>query len=155
MTNKYLLIFPALLLFTTFSCKSTVDYKANAKLKGSWIIESVEPKSSKLSVKGFDGQNITCYEGSNWNFIPNNNTGNFALSSSNGCYATQSNITWYITPQQDFIMKLVDQGVKAKTIRTGLTYKIENISESYFSLVQRVPFESEFIRVVYHFRKSQ
>ena len=155
MTKKYLLVFPVLLLFTAFSCKSTIAHKANAKLKGSWIIQSVEPNSSTLSVKGFDGQAITCYKGSSWNFIPNNNTGNFALSSSGDCYQTESKITWYITPGQDFIMKLVGQDTKAKNIRTGFTYKIENVTENHFSLVQRVPFEGKLIRVAYNFRRTQ
>ena len=150
--NKYLFILFSLLI--AFSCKSTIDSKANAKLKGSWIIDKVEPKNSKIVVKGFDGQNIRCYEGSSWNFISNNNTGNFELNSSNGCYPTQSKITWYITPQRDFIMKLIDQGIKAKKIKVGYTYRIENISENYFSLVQNVPFEGELMRVVYHFRKN-
>ena len=55
------------------------------KLKGSWEISSVD-YDKQCKIKPFDeGADAQCFVGSQWNLVPNNNTGSYALAGGGDC----------------------------------------------------------------------
>ncbi|MDR1876820.1 MAG: hypothetical protein LBQ84_04280, partial [Flavobacteriaceae bacterium] len=60
------------------------------------------------------------------------------------------NFTWYIDKQDMFILKLLNEGEKARKVTTGTTYLFHSISENEFKLSQVV----SGLTITYHFSKS-
>lgn len=146
------------LIVLLFACKANpetkVANKAESAIKGDWHITSVKyPGSDMIKVKAFDIANTNCFEGSNWTFVPNNNTGTMALSNS-ACDAYQSKITFYINKEGNFIMKLIDEDLKAKKVTEGFVLKFTQVSETTFTLTDQINVGGKLTDVVYHFEKN-
>jgi hypothetical protein len=89
---------------------------------------------------------------SDWNFIPNNDKGDFVLNSAS-CVVFSSPITWYISKEGDFVMKILKE-TKARKVTSGYLLKIREQSESSFQLVDQVNVGGKQIEVIYQFQKK-
>ena len=142
-----------------FSCSSV--QKAGAaqqtraevlKMKGTWQIVSVD-YDSQYKIKPFDeGADAQCFVGSQWNLIPNNYSGSYALNGGGDCPAVTQPIKFDIK-NNVFSFKKIADGTKAKQNTMGYVLNMVSSSADNFSLEQNVPFDGQNIKVVYNFQR--
>lgn len=156
--KKIILLF-AIAIFT-FACKTqspvgtSLDKKSEVAIKGNWTISAVNyPGSEYIKVTSFDIADSKCFVGSNWKFVSNNNKGTMALTKGD-CIAFESNITWYINKDGQFVMKLIDVGEKAKRVKEGVILSVANQTDSSFQLIDRINVGGKSVEVVYQFQKA-
>ena len=140
-------------------CKTTsvgntkLDKSSQVDIKGNWRIASVSyPGSEVIKVNSFDIADSQCFVGSTWNFISNNNKGNMTLNNAK-CAAYTSSITWYINKEGQFVLKVLDEGLKSKKVKTGYFLTVANQSENSFQLVDKIYVGNNPTSVVYQFEK--
>ena len=124
------------------------------KLKGSWEISSVDYEKG-YKIKPFDeGADAQCFVGSQWNLVPNNNTGSYALAGGGDCPTVTRAIKFDVSKDKEFSFKVIDAGVKAKNVTAGYVLDFQNQTPTSFTLVQNVPFEGKILKVYYNFTKK-
>ena len=124
------------------------------KLKGSWEISSVDYEKG-YKIKPFDeGADAQCFVGSQWNLVPNNNTGSYALAGGGDCPTVTRAIKFDVSKDKEFSFKVIDAGVKAKNVTVGYVLDFQNQTPTTFTLVQNVPFEGKILKVYYNFTKK-
>ena len=139
--------------FLLASCAAKVDNKAQVGIKGNWQISNVSYTGSNLfNIKSFQIADSKCFEGSTWRFISNNNTGNMSLTKA-GCPAVDGDFKWTITPNQDFTLKFIGEGEKAKKVTAGFFLKVRNQTENQFQLVDQANIAGKMTDVVYTFNR--
>ncbi len=156
------IIFLSLMIIGLWSCKSTAptsvvsnkaDYEAQRILKGSWVMTSVSyPSSDYIKVNAFQLADAKCFEGSNWKFVANNNSGEMSMSKS-GCTSFSSPIKWYINKEGQFVLKLVNAGEKAKKVRDGYVLNFVPQESGNFQLIDKINVGNKPTDVVYQFEK--
>jgi hypothetical protein len=142
-----------------FACKSTsvtstkLDKSSQVAIKGNWQVTSVTfPGSDYLTVNSFQVADSKCFVGSTWNFISNNNKGSMALTKT-GCPAFSSPIVWSINKEGVFVLKIVDAGVKSKTVTDGYLLRFANLTENSFQLIDKINVGGQNKEVTYQFEK--
>ena len=124
------------------------------KLKGSWEISSVD-YDKQCKIKPFDeGADAQCFVGSQWNLVPNNNTGSYSLAGGGDCPTVTRAIKFDVSKDKEFSFKVIDAGVKAKNVTAGYVLDFQNQTPTSFTLVQNVPFEGKILKVYYNFTKK-
>ena len=148
------------ILGTTFlvSCSTAKQAQASRddfyKLKGNWEVTSVDYEKG-YKIKPFDeGADAKCFVGSQWNLIPNNNTGSYSLSGGGDCPTVTRAIKFDVSKDKEFSFKVIDAGVKAKNVTAGYVLDFQNQTPTSFTLVQNVPFEGKILKVYYNFTKK-
>ncbi|POY39645.1 hypothetical protein C3L50_10825 [Flavobacterium alvei] len=153
-----------------FACKSTssttsttvksepvantkLDKSSQVSIKGDWTITSVTyPGSDYIKVNSFQIADSKCFVGSTWNFISNNNKGSMSLTKSD-CPAFSSPIVWSINKDGVFVLKIVEAGVKSKTITQGYLLRVANQTEASFQLIDTINVGGQTKEVTYQFEK--
>jgi len=156
------LIFAAILAVGLSGCKSQsptsvkLDQKSERMMDGSWILTSVtSPGSGYIKVNTFELADSKCFEGSTWKFVANNNKGSMSLSNSGSdCPAFSSPISWYKNKNNQFVLKILDAGEKAKKVRDGYILDVANQTENSFDLIDMVDVGGNKANVTYHFTKQ-
>lgn len=144
-----------LIAFFAISCKPTMDTKSQVGLKGNWTVTQVSHVGGEfVKIQAFNIGDAKCFEGSQWKFVSNNNSGVIALSGGGGCPVFENNIKWTVSPTGDFNFKFIDEGVKAKHVTSGYTLKVRNQSENAFQLVDKVYTGGQSYDVVYQFNRN-
>lgn len=150
---KKLIILGILSMFIFYSCSSSnsvaLDRSSQRDVRGTWNLDRVSYSENMVKVKAFDEYDAQCLKNSVWYFIANNNRGNFTLQGGNTCPALTQNFTWYIDKQNMFVLKLLNEGDKARKVTTGTTYLYEILSENEFKLSQVI----SGVTITYHFSK--
>lgn len=137
-----------LLALSFVACKPTNDVKAQIGLKGDWTLTNVSyPKGYKVT--SFHVADAKCFEGSQWKFVSNNNTGTISLNHSGDCPDFTSNIVWTIGADQSFNLKFVGNE-KAKNVTAGYKLAVENQTPNTFDLVDN----TSGTKIVYRFVKN-
>lgn len=132
---------------------SKLDKSSQVTIKGDWEITSVTyPGSDYIKVNSFDLADSKCFMGSQWKFISNNNKGSMTLNSA-GCMGYNSAITWFVNKEGQFVLKILDEGLKSKKVRTGFVLGIANQSENSFQLIDKITVGGKMTDVVYQFQK--
>lgn len=154
------MIFLATIALVLFSCKTTsvtntkLDRPSEVAMKGNWVISSVTYSGSQyIKVNSFEIADSQCFEGSTWKFVSNNNKGNMALTKA-GCSSFSSPITWFVNKDGQFVLKVLDAGIKAKKVREGYVLMVANQTESSFQLIDRIDVAGKMTDVVYQFQKA-
>mgnify|MGYP002079252881 FL=1 len=147
-----------LIVVLFISCKSTQDVKADVKtsfkIKGTYTMSSVNYAGSDLfKVTSFNIADSQCFVDSEWNFVPNNNTGDFKLTKV-GCPAFSSKITWYVNKEGNIVLKILDNTKKAKTITEGYVLHIDNLTETSFQLKEKINIGGKNSEITYQFNKK-
>lgn len=155
------------LMFLLFACKSSaptvapsapvasakLDKKAQVVIKGNWQISNVAyPGSEFFKVNSFNIADSKCFIGSTWSFISNNNKGNMELTAG-GCPAFSSPIVWSINKEGMFVLKIVEAGIKSKTVQSGYILRVANQTETAFELVDKIDVAGQQKEIVYYFTK--
>ena len=141
-------------------CKSTsitnskLDRKSQVEIKGNWTLISVDyPSSDYIKINSFQITDSNCFVGSTWKFISNNNKGEFTLNNAT-CSNFSSAITWFINDEGQFVLKILDAGLKAKKVRNGFVLTIANQSQTQFQLIDKVDIGGKTTSVIYQFQKN-
>ena len=130
-----------------------LDNKSERLIKGDWRVSSVSYVGSDVfKVTSFNIADAKCFEGSQWSFVSNNNTGEMALDKAN-CVTYGSRITWFINKDGNFVMKFLNEGVKAKHTAGGYVLRVANQTETSFQLIDRAAVGNNTAEVVYQFDK--
>lgn len=130
-----------------------LDKTSQVGIKGNWQITSVSyPGSNYIKVNSFNLADSKCFVGSTWKFISNNNKGNMTLNSPE-CTAFTSEITWYVNKEGQFVLKILDEGLKSKKVKTGFVLGVRNQTETSFELIDKINVGSKPTDVVYQFQK--
>lgn len=138
---------------TAPAATTKLDRSAQVGIKGNWQITDVAyPGSQYIKVTSFSVADSKCFVGSTWSFISNNNKGTMALTQS-GCPAFSSSITWYINEEGKFVMKILDEGLKSKNVKTGFVLGFVSQSETSFQLIDKIDVGGKATDVVYQFQK--
>ncbi len=155
-----------LLLVFAVACKSTssapaaepvastkLDKSSQVAIKGNWKISSVSyPGSNYFKVDSFGIADSQCFVGSTWNFISNNNKGNMSLTKSD-CPTFSSPIVWSIKKDGLFVLKIVEAGVKSKTVTQGYLLTVANQTETSFQLIDNIDVGGQQKDIMYQFEK--
>ena len=155
---KYTLVI--VIAFLVTSCgPAYIANKKEKNLKGKWVLESISyPNSSGLfNVEILDVAEVSCFENSIWNFIPNNSSGKFTLDG-NDCLKTQQEFTWYIDSQTarsinpEMLLK-VTTGRKPKNVERGTRIKIKSLLANSMVWEQTAMFKGKQIQIEMKFSK--
>lgn len=120
------------LLSSIISCSTTYKAVRTSKkiIKGNWTLNTISYSDyGSFKITFFSDVTKNCLEGSNWQFIPNNNTGTYTIESE-GCLKGERNFVFTIqkvnpeTGLYDFLLKPTDaknKSVDNKGFRLHLT----------------------------------
>ena len=75
-----------------------------------------------------------------------------ALTKSN-CVAFSSPITWFVNNNGQFVLKVLDAGIKAKKVRDGYVLSLANQTATSFQLIDKIDVGGKMTDVVYQFQK--
>ena len=130
-----------------------LDKTSQVAIKGNWQITNVSyPGSDYIKVNSFNLADSKCFVGSTWKFISNNNKGNMTLNSPS-CTAFTSDITWYVNKEGQIVLKILDEGLKSKNVKTGFVLGVRNQTETSFELIDKINVGNNPTAVVYQFQK--
>ena len=127
-----------------FSCGSSKTVRDSKKvIKGEWVLSSIiYSKTGKYNVTLLNDTNKECFEGSTWQFIPNNNTGTYNINESS-CSTGVRNFVFTIqeidpkTGLYDFLLKPTNEKNKSET-NQGYRLKLTALSETNMQWQQTV-----------------
>ena len=131
-----------------------LDKSSQVSIKGNWVITNITyPGSDYIKVNSFQIADSKCFVGSTWNFISNNNKGSMSLTKSD-CPAFSSPIVWSINKEGVFVLKIVEAGVKSKTVTQGYLLRVANQTETSFQLIDVINVGGQNKEVTYQFEKT-
>ncbi|MFH4963712.1 lipocalin family protein [Gaetbulibacter sp. M235] len=154
--KKILLIFLAIGLFSCGSSKTVRDSKK--VIKGEWTLNTItynEP--GKYNVTLLNDTSKDCFEGSTWQFIPNNNTGTYSINESS-CSTGVRNFVFTIqevnaeTGLYDFLLKPTDAKHKSVTNK-GFRLSLTSLSDTSMQWQQTVYVEGKPFVITMNFNK--
>ncbi|MEO9953933.1 lipocalin family protein [Nonlabens sp.] len=132
---KRIMFLGLLMIFVTTSCSTTNAVKQTTRaIDGNWTIESVtyegagEFKSTLLQDVA-----ASCFEGSSWYFIANNNRGTYTINDAN-CSAGERYFIWNVPGNKemiegDLLLKITDGKYKSES-NAGYQLEITRANES-------------------------
>lgn len=130
--------------------KKRVDFN---QLKGDWQLSSVDYDKS-FKIKPFDeGIDISCFIGSQWKLVPNNNKGSYTINGMGDCPSVVQSIVFDVLNDKTFQFKKIAEGTKAKHNTFGYQLTLVEQNQNHFMLQQNILFERKTIPVTYHFNK--
>lgn len=150
-----------LLSFIVFSCGTPKTVIQSKKvIKGYWILETITySENGNFNVTMLNDATSTCFEGSKWRFIPNNNTGIYTINSEN-CAAGDRHFIFTIqevdaaTGLYDFLLKPTDAKNKS-TDNKGFRVNLTQLSDTTMQWVQTVSLENKPFKINMNFSKTK
>lgn len=141
------------------SCGSTKVIRQSKKvIKGAWELSSITySDSGTFNVSLFNDVSKECFEGSTWNFIPNNNTGIYNIENGT-CDAGPRNFIFKIqevdaqTDLYDFLLKPTDVKHKSDS-NHGYRLWLEQLSEETMKWRQTVTVDGKPFHIYMNFNK--
>jgi len=158
--KKVLILSVVLGLFLS-SCGATKLAREQGNLlSGTWTLNNVsfadQPGTFK-SVIFNDAQDI-CFEGSNWFFRDNNNTGRYTIAPSSLCQSGDRFIRWSIITNDygtnELQFKMIDENRKDISGGFGYRLSINTLNASTMVLASKVTANGAPVSVIYEFSKK-
>lgn len=154
--KKILLIFLAIGLF---SCGTSKTVRESKKvIKGEWTLNSISySETGTYNVTLLNDASKTCFEGSSWQFIPNNNTGVYTINKSS-CSTGVRNFVFTIqeidpqTGLYDFLLKPTNEKNKSDT-NQGFRLSLKSLSEASMQWQQTVSVDGKPFTITMNFNK--
>jgi len=147
------------ILFTSCSASKTVR-AAKKVIKGNWVLSNVAyDTKGTLKVDLFNEASAKCYEGSNWQFIPNNNTGTYTIDNGN-CNTGKRHFIFTISETDQanglyaFLLKPTNAKGKSETNNKGFRLRLTQLSETTMQWQQAVPANGKPFNITMNFTKQ-
>lgn len=133
-----------MLAITMFSCGTSKTVRTSKKvIKGNWSLSSIDySKTGDYNVTLFNDTTKDCFISSTWQFIPNNNTGLYAIIN-NDCSTGDRNFVFTIQEVDEasglynFLLKPTDGKGKSET-NQGFKLKLKTLTDNNMQWQQTV-----------------
>ncbi len=144
---------------TFIGCGSSKVVRTSKKvIKGNWTLHSVSHnQTGTYDITLLNDASKGCFEGSSWQFIPNNNTGIYTISN-DGCSNGERHFIFTIdeidevTGLYDFLLKPTDQKGKSATNK-GFRLRLKELSETTMQWQQTVNLDGKPFTINMNFSK--
>ncbi|MBQ0787975.1 MAG: lipocalin family protein [Oceanihabitans sp.] len=148
-----------LLTVCLLSCGTTKTVRQSKKvIKGDWIVDTITySELGTYNVKLLGDASKKCFEGSTWHFIPNNNTGTYAITDLE-CTDGVRNFVFTIkeidelTGLYDFLLKPTNEKNKSET-NAGFRLNLTALSDTQMQWKQTVDLEGKPFTITINFSK--
>lgn len=150
--KKLLFLLTAVILVVSCGPSRTAT-EARSTFRGDWVLNSITYPNNpgEFNVTLFNDASATCFQGSMWSFVSNNNSGTYTLQGPN-CTAGERYFKWTIdednTPEgrYDFLLKPTDSDYRSTTGNQGFRIRLIELSDASMTWEQMVTLEgSPFI----------
>lgn len=150
----------SLIIITLLSCGGTKTVRESKKvMKGDWTLSSINyNQPGTFKVKLLNDASKECFEGSTWQFIPNNNTGNYTVNNTN-CSTGMRYFIFTIqeidesTGLYDFLLKPTNEKKKSET-NSGFRLQLTQLSDTDMQWQQTVSIEGKPFTINMNFTKQ-
>ncbi|QNM84956.1 lipocalin family protein [Polaribacter pectinis] len=127
---KKIMIF--IFALTLFSCGASKNVRLKEKvIKGNWVLNKINySKTGDYKVTMFNDSAKECFEGSAWKFVPNNNSGTYAINNAD-CVNGERDFIFVVqeidadSGYYDFLLK-----PKNNKDNTGFRLQLTELSET-------------------------
>lgn len=155
--KKLILLFVAISLI---SCGASKTVRVSKKvIKGDWVLSSINySQTGTYNVTLFNDASKTCFEGSTWQFVPNNNTGVYTINDAS-CATGERHFVFTIqevdaeTGLYDFLLKPTNEKHKSET-NQGFRLKLSALSEYDMQWQQSVNVSGNSFTINMNFSKK-
>lgn len=149
-----------LVSISVLSCGASKTVRASKKvLKGNWVLNNISySEAGTYNVTLLDDASKACFEGSAWQFIPNNNTGVYNIGDV-GCQTGERHFVFTIdevnaeTGLYDFLLKPTNEKHKSETNK-GFRLSLTSLSESMMQWQQTLMVEGKPFTITMNFTKQ-
>ncbi|WP_026754256.1 lipocalin family protein [Sediminibacter sp. Hel_I_10] len=154
-------LFVLLITATLMACGASKTVRQSEKvIKGNWSLNTVTySKTGEYDVTLLNDTSKECFENSQWQFIPNNNTGLYSIIDSN-CNTGDRYFSFTIqevnevTGYYDFLLKPTNEKGKSET-NAGFRLRLTELSENTMQWQQTVTTNGQPFIINMNFTKSQ
>jgi len=154
--KRVILLFLAIGLISCGSSKTIRDSKKT--IKGDWTLSTITfSKTGKYNVTLLNDTSKNCFEGSTWQFVPNNNTGTYTINDLT-CSTGVRNFVFTIqevnseTGLYDFLLKPTDERHKSDT-NQGFRFTLKTLSDTTMQWQQTIIVDGEPFIINMNFTK--
>lgn len=149
-----------LVSISVLSCGASKTVRESKKvLKGNWELNNISySEAGTYNVTLLDDVSKTCFEGSTWQFIPNNNTGIYTIDGV-GCQSGERHFVFTIdeineeTGLYDFLLKPTNEKHKSET-NIGFRLSLTSLSENMMQWQQTLMVEGKPFTITMNFIKQ-
>lgn len=149
-----------LLSVSLLSCGASKTVRTSKKvIKGTWMLNNIDyNQSGTFKTTLLNDVSQDCFEGSSWQFIPNNNTGTYAIDKTD-CATGTRNFIFTIqeidpnTGLYDFLLKPTDAKGKSEN-NAGFRLKLASLTETTMLWQQTVMLEGKPLVINMNFSKN-
>ncbi len=139
---------------------SKVVKEARKTFDGEWILTSVTypNNSGEFNVTLFNEASASCFENSTWDFVSNNNRGNYEVRGV-GCDQESNYFIWSIDEENtpvgvyDFLLKPTNEDYKSTTGNQGFRLNLKSLSDTNMVWEQTVSLEGSPFTIRMNFTK--
>ena len=149
-----------LIIVSLFACGTSKTVRTSHKvIKGNWILNSITySEKGTYNVSLLNDASKVCFEGSIWQFVPNNNTGIYNINNTS-CSTGARNFVFTIkeideqTGLYDFLLKPTDEKYKSVT-NNGFRLNLTALSDIDMQWKQTVLVDGESFTITMNFNKQ-
>lgn len=158
--KKLLFILTAALLIA--SCGPTRQAtEARKNFKGDWVLNEITYPNNQgnFNVTLFNEATASCFRGSTWSFVSNNNTGTYTLQGPDCMNTGERYFNWSIDEENtaagtfDFLLKPTDERNRSTTGNQGFRINLVQLSENIMTWEQTVTLEGSPFKIRMNFTK--
>lgn len=155
--KKLILLFLAIGLV---SCGTSKTVRVSKKvIKGDWVLNSVTyNQAGTYNTKLLNDASKACFEGSTWQFVPNNNTGVYTINETS-CSTGERHFVFTIqevdaeTGLYDFLLKPTNEKHKSEN-NQGFRLKLAALSDTNMQWQQTVSVNGSSLTINMNFIKQ-
>lgn len=148
----------ALLIVASCGTSKTVR-TSKTVIKGNWVLNSITyNQAGTYNTTLLNDASKACFEGSTWQFIPNNNSGIYTINDTN-CSIGERHFIFTIqevdaeTGLYDFLLKPTDEKHKSET-NQGFRLKLSALSDTAMQWQQSVSVAGSSLTINMNFTKQ-
>lgn len=158
--KKYIVLI-AITVMVAACGPSKTAREARKTFNGAWTLESVEypQDSGEFNVTLLNDASASCFEGSTWDFVSNNNRGTYQVQGTN-CESGERHFIWSIdeenTPEgiYDFLLKPTDEDFESTTGNQGFRLNLRSLSQNEMVWEQTVNLDGSPFVIRMNFSKN-
>lgn len=155
--EKIIMLLALTIILSACSTSKTVRVSKKV-IKGEWTLNTISySEAGTYNVTLLGDATKECFEGSTWQFIPNNNTGIYSINDSN-CSTGERYFIFTIqevnaeTGLYDFLLKPTNKDHKSET-KKGFRLKLSALSDTMMQWQQTVTVEGKPFIISMNFNK--